>query len=73
MIETAERVTGRAIAVREAPRRPGDPAVLIASSEKIRRELGWRPRYESLETIIATAWRWHQSESAGSSGVRSTL
>jgi len=60
VIEAAHRVTGRAIAVTKAPRRAGDPAVLIASSDKIKTELGWQPAYEDLETIIETAWRWHQ-------------
>jgi UDP-glucose 4-epimerase len=60
VIESARRVTGRPIAVEECPRRPGDPAVLIASSEKISRELGWKPEYTKLDDIIETAWRWHQ-------------
>lgn len=58
VIETAARVTGRAIATREAPRRAGDPPCLVASAEKAHAALGWRPRYPDLETIIATAWRW---------------
>jgi len=58
VIELARKVTGHAIPAVEAARRPGDPAVLIASSEKIRRELGWQPRYEDLEKIIETAWGW---------------
>jgi UDP-glucose 4-epimerase len=61
VIETAERVTRRRIPVRTAERRPGDPAVLIASSERIERELGWRPRRQQLETIIASAWEHMQS------------
>jgi UDP-glucose 4-epimerase len=59
VIECARRVTGRAILVADAPRRDGDPAVLIADSGRARSELGWRPRYESLEDIVASAWRWH--------------
>ncbi len=62
VIEAAQRVTGRPIAVTEAPRRAGDPAVLIAASDKIKTELGWQPAYEVLETIIETAWRWHQRD-----------
>jgi UDP-glucose 4-epimerase len=58
VIEVARRVTGHQIPAIEAPRRSGDPAVLVASSEKIRRELGWSPRYNDLETIIASAWEW---------------
>jgi UDP-glucose 4-epimerase len=60
VIEAARRVTGHAIPVEEVPRRAGDPAVLVASSEKIRRELGWKPVFPELETIIHSAWRWKQ-------------
>jgi UDP-glucose 4-epimerase len=60
VIESARRVTGHAIPVEECPRRPGDPAVLIASSEKISRELGWKPEYSKLDDIIESAWKWHQ-------------
>ena len=68
VIELAEKVTGKQIPILEADRRPGDPARLIASSEKIKSSLGWRPKYENLETIIKTAWVWHQREaSRGSS------
>jgi len=62
VIELAEKVTGKKIAVIETERRPGDPARLIASSEKIKKSLGWKPKYENLETIIKTAWVWHQKE-----------
>jgi len=62
VIELAEKVTGKKIAVIETDRRPGDPARLIASSEKIKKSLGWKPKYENLETIIKTAWVWHQKE-----------
>lgn len=58
VIEVAEKVTGKSINKVESDRRPGDPAVLIASSEKIRKELGWRPVYTDLEKIIQTAWDW---------------
>lgn len=58
VIEVAKRVTGRGIPVVEAPRRAGDPAVLVASSEKIRRELGWKPQFTDLETIVRSAWQW---------------
>lgn len=60
VIESVRRVTGHPIPVEEVPRRPGDPAVLVASSEKIMRELGWKPRYTHLDDIIASAWVWHQ-------------
>ena len=59
VIDKAEAVIGKKIPLVEAPRRPGDPAVLVASSEKIKQELGWIPAYDSLETIIDTAWLWH--------------
>jgi UDP-glucose 4-epimerase len=65
VIETAERVTGKKIPVNEAPRRAGDPAVLVASSERIRKELGWNPEYPQLETIIGHAWNWHKNHPKG--------
>ena len=58
VIDTAHEITGREIKTRTAPRRPGDPAVLIASSEKIRRELGWEPKFQDLRVIIQSAWDW---------------
>jgi len=60
VIESVRRVTGRSIAVEERERRAGDPAVLVASSEKIKAELGWQPQFAELDTIIASAWKWHQ-------------
>jgi UDP-glucose 4-epimerase len=60
VIESVRRVTGRPIAVEECERRAGDPAVLVASSEKIKAELGWRPQFAELDKIIASAWEWHQ-------------
>ncbi len=65
VIETARQVTGRPIPVVEAPRRPGDAPRLVASSEKIRRELGWQPRIPDLRDIIASAWEWHRSHPHG--------
>jgi len=62
VIETARSVTGRPIAVKAAARRSGDPAVLVADSSRIRRELDWKPAFQQLETIIQTAWRWHRNE-----------
>ena len=64
VIEAARQVTGRPIPVRMAARRPGDPAVLIASSEKIQKELGWRPQQQELRTIIESAWKWMRSRSS---------
>jgi UDP-glucose 4-epimerase len=60
VIEAARRVTGHAIPVVEEPRRPGDPAVLVASSGRISEELGWKPRFSSLDEIVRSAWEWHQ-------------
>ncbi|MGA3372817.1 MAG: UDP-glucose 4-epimerase GalE [Terracidiphilus sp.] len=60
VIESARRVTGHPIPAEVHPRRPGDPAVLVASSEKAIRELGWKPRYTQLDEIVRTAWVWHQ-------------
>lgn len=63
VIDTARRVTGKEIPIRMGPRRPGDPAVLIASSDKIKQELGWQPQFQDLELIIESAWRWLQKNS----------
>ncbi|RSL15978.1 UDP-galactose 4-epimerase [Edaphobacter aggregans] len=60
VIESVQRVTGRPIAVEECPRRLGDPVVLVASSEKIKAELGWRPKFPELDQIILSAWEWHK-------------
>jgi UDP-glucose 4-epimerase len=64
VIEAARRVTGHPIPAEIHPRRPGDPAVLVASSEKAIRELGWTPRYTQLDDIIRTAWIWHRKRYA---------
>jgi UDP-glucose 4-epimerase len=58
VIETARQVTGKDIPVRIGPRRAGDPAILIASSDKIKSELGWQPRFQDLRVIVESAWRW---------------
>jgi UDP-glucose 4-epimerase len=58
VIDAAREVTGREVRTASAPRRPGDPAVLVASSDRIRRELGWEPRKQDLRTILADAWSW---------------
>ncbi len=60
VVESARRVTGHPIPVEELPRRPGDPAVLIASSAKIEADLGWKPKYAKLDEIVLSAWQWHQ-------------
>jgi len=61
VIETARAVTGRRIPEEIGQRRPGDPPRLVANSDKIRRELGWRPQFDGLEQIISSAWQWHQA------------
>ena len=65
VIETARKVTNHTIPIREEERRTGDPSVLIASSEKARKVLGWKPQYADLETIISTAWKWHVNHPDG--------
>ena len=65
VIETARRVTGKEIPVRIGPRRSGDPAVLIASSDKIKSELGWKPEFQDLELIIRSAWNWMLAHPSG--------
>jgi UDP-glucose 4-epimerase len=64
VIESARRVTGHPIPAELCPRRPGDPAQLVASSEKAIRELGWKPRYTQLDEIVRTAWLWHRQRYA---------
>ena len=61
VIQAVERVTGKSVKVTETKRRPGDPPVLVGSSDKARKILGWQPQYPSLDEIIETAWRWHSS------------
>jgi len=65
VIETARQVTGHPIPAKELPRRPGDSARLVASSEKIRRELGWKPEHDNLHDMIGSAWDWHKSHPSG--------
>ncbi|MBN1383365.1 MAG: UDP-glucose 4-epimerase GalE [Elusimicrobia bacterium] len=65
IIKVVEDVTGKKINVKHGPRRAGDPAVLIASSEKIKRELKWKPRFHEIHTIIETAWKWHKNNPSG--------
>ena len=60
VIEATRRVTGHAIPVEQHPPRPGDPAILVASSEKAQQQLGWRPQHTNLDDILASAWAWHQ-------------
>ncbi len=65
VIETARKVTGHPIPAKISPRRAGDPAILIASSKKAKNILGWKPKHDSLEEIIETAWRWHKNHPDG--------
>ncbi len=65
VIEAAKKVTGREIPVVEAERRQGDPAILVASSEKTKRELGWKSKFPELEQIIESAWKWHKGRPNG--------
>jgi UDP-glucose 4-epimerase len=67
VIDTARRVTGREIPAVEEPRRAGDPAALVAASDRIRDELGWQPE-KGLEDMIADAWAWHQAHPDGYTG-----
>ena len=60
VIAACRKITGKKIDTVEKPRRPGDPPRLIASSEKIKRELGWQPQFQSLDAIIESAWKWHE-------------
>jgi len=69
VVETARRVTGHPIPVVESPRRPGDAPRLVASSERIRRELGWSPRHPDLTDIIESAWTWHRTHPQGYNGI----
>ncbi len=65
VIEAAREITGHPIPAEIAPRRPGDPATLIAGSEKIKAELGWNPKYTDVKDIIRTAWAWHSKNPEG--------
>ena len=65
VIDVARKATGHPIPAQICPRRAGDPAQLVASSEKAKSVLGWKPRYEDLETIVSTAWNWHKTHPHG--------
>ena len=65
IIDVARKVTGHPIPAQVGPRRAGDPAVLVASNEKIQKVLGWKPQFSDLETIIGDAWKWHQAHPNG--------
>ncbi len=65
VIDAARRVSGQEIPIREMPRRPGDSARLVASSGKIKRELGWKPQHDDIDDILGSAWEWHNSHPRG--------
>ncbi|KRM87810.1 UDP-glucose 4-epimerase GalE [Lacticaseibacillus thailandensis] len=65
ILEAARKATGKEIPAEDAPRRPGDPDTLIADSSKARKVLGWKPQYDDIEKIIATAWKWHSTHPNG--------
>jgi UDP-glucose 4-epimerase len=65
VVETARSVTGHAIPAIEEARRPGDPPRLVASSDKIRRELGWKAEHSDLKEMVSSAWEWHKSHPKG--------
>ena len=65
VIDAVERVTGGRVPVEAGPRRAGDPAVLVASSGRVREALGWQPQYASLDAVVATAWEWHRAHPDG--------
>jgi UDP-glucose-4-epimerase GalE len=65
VIAAAEEVSGKKVSVKEGPRRAGDPPVLVASSDKIRKDIGWQPRYTDIKAIVETAWNWHRAHPKG--------
>lgn len=65
VLTSIERVTGRKVPAGQGARRPGDPAVLFASSDRIKRDLGWQPRFEDIDVIVETAWRWRDKHPHG--------
>jgi UDP-glucose-4-epimerase GalE len=65
VIQMAEAISGKKVNVKEGPRRPGDPAELVASPAKVMRELGWKPDYLELDRILETAWNWHRTHPRG--------
>jgi UDP-glucose-4-epimerase GalE len=65
VIAAVEEVTGKKVPVMVGPRRAGDPPVLVAAAEKVQRELGWRPKYTDLRSVVETAWKWHKAHPKG--------
>lgn len=72
ILDSVERVTGRAVPCRTGPRRPGDPPVLVADASRAKRDLGWQPRLSDIDTIIATAWKWHQRAAEAESAAKTS-
>jgi UDP-glucose 4-epimerase len=70
IIRACEAVTGQTVKFDVVARRPGDPPALVASPEKLKGRLGWRPQYTDIKDTIATAWRWHQAHPSGYRGKR---
>jgi UDP-glucose 4-epimerase len=60
VLESVQRVAGRALAIREEPRRPGDPPMLVATAERVRTQLGWQPRLDDLDAIVSSSLRWEE-------------
>ena len=73
VIRTVEEVTGLKVPVAEGPRRAGDPPALVADAARLRADLGWRPRYDTLKAVVETAWRWHKNHPAGYEGPEAPL
>ena len=65
IVDTARKITGQPIPTADVARRPGDPAILVANSQRAREILGWQPRYDDVEAIIGSAWQWHQKHPKG--------
>lgn len=65
VVRAVEKITGKKITVKESPRRAGDPPALYADSSKAKRELGWAPKFPDIDSIVATAWKWHETHPQG--------
>jgi UDP-glucose 4-epimerase len=70
VVKTVQRVSGVDFPVEMGPRRPGDPAELVADSSRLQQATGWQARYSDLETIVVSAWRWHSTHPAGYDSVQ---